>query len=1435
MIAGELEIQLMADIARLKKDMDDAKAVVGGAMAAIDKSVEATKAALGMLGGIATAGMFAGLIRSSIDAADGLADLSKTANLAVETLSGLKWAAQLSGTDLDTAAKAVNKLAVEMGQNAEKFAKIGVTASEPLEAFKQLSDVFAQIQDPQLRAAFGAEALGKSWESLAPLLSEGGEKIGEMIERGKQLSGVTDEMVEKSGEFNDRVDEMRAILGGLTTRVSGDLLPLLNALTAEMLESANKTEGLTSSFNPLTETLRALIVIGGNVSYVLKGVGTEIGGIAAQISALARADFKGFAEIGQMMKKDAETARKEFDAWEKRIMEAGQKAAEPKPEVDPEIARQAAKAAAANAARVRAFVDGEKAAKAAADAAKKAAEAAQKELEEQAKMLAEIAGLSGSFAEEWNRLSRIYASGKLSTDDLVKAQADLLAKQPAVKKGIDAEKTAIEDLIKAQEELASDYAKDVADRLSAWNGALSGVNEYAKGIKESNALTEYEVSLLGQTEYARNVALGQYQVELALRREILKIQESGLSSAQQEMLIAKANAAAAEARAGIETKAFLEQWRKDSDEINRALTDSLMRGFEDGKGFARNFADTVENLFKTMILRPTIQGILAPIAGQITGAVTGQSSAGSMLNMAGTANTAYNMFNASSYMSRIAETGQMLGYGNYGSNLYEAGIAAYEGIGSAGAAYEASTQAAMAANGSAPALGGYIPVAVGGLTAYNVGQKYGALGGLAAGAGTVAAGGAITGAATADTLAGAGSGATAALGALGPWGWAAIAGLAILGGMQDGPEEHTTLQFASNNQAGNISINRRGNEGKDDAYIGPTANSAFGSFGVRETFWMDPRQPVVEAFVKSIESMDNAIAESLSTLEIEKVKNYVTGRQHTAETGAEGNDPSAGLTTVFLARVTDAIDAIDPVMHNFVAGFKGTADQMAVEVAGIFNVRKQLADDAANNNKLFGDLFGGGSVTMDTFNNSRREGESFTAAFNRLAMTFASTNEIARMLGQDTATAFGAVGVASYEARERLISLAGGIDALQSKTAFFTQNFLTEAEQMAPAIAEVERVMADLGHAGVDTKDEFKALVQGLDLSTESGAMLYAQLMNIAPAFLQVANFTELAAQKAAEKAIQIASQRSDLEIVIMELQGDAAGALAARRQIELNGMDESLRPLQQRIYALQDEASAAEVASQALADHNAFMAQVESKSVQRASETASIVDEQNRVWADFGTALTNAMQQAEESTRTFIDSINDFKASLLLDKQLSALSPEQQYVRAQSALINASGDDVQGAARAFLEASRAYYGSGENYVADFNMVLGRLDGAIFEAQQRLEGSYAFGARAAQMIYAAMGVDGSHADGLDRVPFDGYKAILHKDERVKTAAQARAEDAGKERTAEEIKANTQAVREQNALLETLIAEVRDGKQVSSDDMRSLKQHLTHAISKAVTA
>lgn len=230
-------------MARLQKDMDHAKRTVGGAMGAIEKSVGTAKTALAGLASGLTAGAFAAWIRNAIDAADRLNDLKQSTGLAVESLSGLTWAAKLSGTDLEGVAKGINKLSIEMAKDAEKFAKVGITARDPIEALKQLSDVFVSIEDPQQRAAFGAAALGKQWEDLAPLLAEGGDKIGEMVKRGQELYGITQEMADEAGKFNDQLDELKASADGAAISIGGPLVTAINAAVAEFKEGIRLAGG----------------------------------------------------------------------------------------------------------------------------------------------------------------------------------------------------------------------------------------------------------------------------------------------------------------------------------------------------------------------------------------------------------------------------------------------------------------------------------------------------------------------------------------------------------------------------------------------------------------------------------------------------------------------------------------------------------------------------------------------------------------------------------------------------------------------------------------------------------------------------------------------------------------------------------------------------------------------------------------------------------------------------------------------------------------------------------------------------------------------------------------------------------------------------------------------------------------------------------------
>ncbi len=205
------------------------------AFASVQRNLNGLKGIAGGLG-LGTAFSVAGLVaftKKSIDAIDNLNDLSKSTNVTVEDLTGLDLAARQSGTDLEKLATSFNKLSVNIGKNREEYAKLGVTAKDPLEAFKQLADIFNSIQDPQDQAAFGAKAFGKAYAEIVPLLKEGGDAIGRMVTRGKELSGVTQEMVNEADKFNDQLEEFEVQAGAVGFQFAKVLLPSFNdTLTA---------------------------------------------------------------------------------------------------------------------------------------------------------------------------------------------------------------------------------------------------------------------------------------------------------------------------------------------------------------------------------------------------------------------------------------------------------------------------------------------------------------------------------------------------------------------------------------------------------------------------------------------------------------------------------------------------------------------------------------------------------------------------------------------------------------------------------------------------------------------------------------------------------------------------------------------------------------------------------------------------------------------------------------------------------------------------------------------------------------------------------------------------------------------------------------------------------------------------------------------------
>lgn len=280
----------------------------------------------GVFAGIAatvTVGFLSNVVQQAVDAQDALVDLSKSTAISVETLAGLGFAAKTTGGDLDSIAASINKLQVNIGRDPEKYKQLGINARDGYEAFKQLADIFVAIEDPEKRAAVAAEALGKAWAGAAPALSEGADGFEDLVNKGKDLSQVTEESAAAAAELNAKLDILKAKIGGAATAAVNSMVPVLDAMVSGFNDSSTAAGRFVALRDPLTETLRALIVVGGNVSFVFNQIGEALGGAAAQIAALAKLDLTLFTNIRSSLDEGLKKNRTEFDAWEKRVMTAG--------------------------------------------------------------------------------------------------------------------------------------------------------------------------------------------------------------------------------------------------------------------------------------------------------------------------------------------------------------------------------------------------------------------------------------------------------------------------------------------------------------------------------------------------------------------------------------------------------------------------------------------------------------------------------------------------------------------------------------------------------------------------------------------------------------------------------------------------------------------------------------------------------------------------------------------------------------------------------------------------------------------------------------------------------------------------------------------------------------------------------------------------------
>lgn len=598
---------------------------------------------LAALAGSLTLGSMAAFVLQINNGIDALNDIKDATGSTIENISALEDIGKRTGASLDLVGGVLIKFndvlskATPKSDIALQLQAIGLSAEElkridPAEALLKTAQALSQYADDGNKARLIQDLFGKSVKDAAPFLAD-------LAEKGQLVAKVTAEQADEADRFNKQLFEMQANIQEASRRLAGPLVSAINEVAKAFREGSASGKGFFEiASDRYWSNVRGFYngegVMSG--SRPVRNPREATGTIRVEAGAAATEPPKPSIVLGPTAAEIAEQERRERERQSK------------------------AEAAARAAAALR-----------------------EREFKEQQKFFADLAGLSGDYYDKLAQAQKERAAGNITEAQYIEYVEQLIQKQPFAT-ALTRDNAAA---IKAQAAAAIEAAKASAAYYGAIGQDLARLEEQNQRLREEGE----QIGLSAQGLLALTLARQDHAI--AIEAERLALLQANEGSAGEILLQERRIALLKEQRAltaangqrQIATDAAKEAataWQRASDDIERSLTDALMRGFESGKGFAEVLRDTVANMFKTLVLRPIVSAVVSPVAGAITGSLglPGAANAASGISSLATGASALSGFGAfgsgvSSGLSAWGAGGSVTGLLSSGSSLFAGGVA----------------------------------------------------------------------------------------------------------------------------------------------------------------------------------------------------------------------------------------------------------------------------------------------------------------------------------------------------------------------------------------------------------------------------------------------------------------------------------------------------------------------------------------------------------------------------------------------------------------------------------------------------------------------------------------------------------------------------------------------------------------------------------------
>ena len=302
MLVKQLTAKIGADI----KDFD--KAMKGMSAKFKQHGEKFKKVGKGMtIAGAAIIGTVGLMMKKYGEAGDAVHKMALRTGFSTETLSELKYAAEISGTSLGSLEKGVKKMATSIGDArlglktyTDAFALVGIEVKEldglnPEEQFMKIAMGIAAIEDPTDRANAAMKLLGsRAGTELLPLFAEGVDGIEALCQKARDLGYSFDqEAAAGAARLVDAQTSLKTSVAGLGISISQTLSPHISKLTENLADTIGKVSEWIKEHPKLTEIiakavlgLGAFLTVMGPIMMMLPGIVLILPKIAIGIKML---------------------------------------------------------------------------------------------------------------------------------------------------------------------------------------------------------------------------------------------------------------------------------------------------------------------------------------------------------------------------------------------------------------------------------------------------------------------------------------------------------------------------------------------------------------------------------------------------------------------------------------------------------------------------------------------------------------------------------------------------------------------------------------------------------------------------------------------------------------------------------------------------------------------------------------------------------------------------------------------------------------------------------------------------------------------------------------------------------------------------------------------------------------------------------------------